>query len=578
MSRRNKEKRRRKEERELLTKREIEARETARAKRLKLILAIVAIVAAVAILAVVVISIVSAVLNSARINYESDDLSQYIYISRDDYMNYKADITANAIDDVTIDSALLRSLAKYRAAPTGSESRWFYPNSSTVLGVGDAIRFYYYGYTLDEDGNKIPFDGGSNIYSFTGDAQVDDTSAKTYIGEGKYIDGFELGLVGKKPTDYSGLNLITDRPIAEGDFISVTTSITPPDASKAQQSVTLLVRLDPESADSVYGVGFMEKFIGKNAGDKVESFVTDNCYGEKGKTVFTNVKINYIYDLGDNPLTVMGRFPVDYSAENLAGKICYFDIYVKQYNDYTMPLIDEAFVTEKLGLSLDEFNLYEGESVYEKYRSMIKEQVMEEDEAAIRGFVEKIMWDVYSKKLVVKYIPAGDINEYYEDYLYEIESGYQSESTTGSVSTLDAYAISKLGLKSGDDWRAYLRSTAQARIAERVVFYYVLRAEGLMPTEDEIVREYNKLIDEYIVSYLSYYGKGTTPADYPSIEAYNKAWADAKAGVLAVYDEDYMRENAIFNIGIGRLVSLADKTVTRGTALTPEEYTTFPLV
>ena len=99
-----------------------------------------------------------------------------------------------------------------------------------------------------------------------------------------------------------------------------------------------------------------------------------------------------------------------------------------------------------------------------------------------------------------------------------------------------------------------------------------------MPTEEEVVREYNRLIDEYIVSYLSYYGKGTTPEDYSSIEAYNKAWADAKAGVLEVYDEEYMRDNAIFNVGIERLSALADKTVTRGPAFTPEQYTTFPLV
>ena len=47
-------------------------------------------------------------------------------------------------------------------------------------------------------------------------------------------------------------------------------------------------------------------------------------------TSFTKIKVNAIYDLGDNPLTVTARFPVDYSEESLAGKVAHFDVYVTQ--------------------------------------------------------------------------------------------------------------------------------------------------------------------------------------------------------------------------------------------------------
>ena len=100
------------------------------------------------------------------------------------------------------------------------------------------------------------------------------------------------------------------------------------------------------------------------------------------------------------------------------------------------------------------------------------------------------------------------------------------------------------------------------------MFYYIVRAEGYTPTEAEASAELEKLIKEYIISYLEYYEKGTTVEDYKSVEEFNSAWAAAREEVLKVYDENYFRENVLYNFGIEKLVSLADVKISRGPVTT----------
>ena len=47
--------------------------------------------------------------------------------------------------------------------------------------------------------------------------------------------------------------------------------------------------------------------------------------------------------------------------------------------------------------------------------------------------------------------------------------------------------------------------------------------------------------------------------------------------ILKVYDENYFRENVIYNFGIEKIVGLADVKITRGPAFTSEQYTPIKL-
>lgn len=560
MSRRRRERREAKERKALLTRREAEALEEKKARRVRIFLLVFAIVALVSIVAAIAVPLIISAVNSAVIDYDKDNLGNYITLTEEDYKNYTAKIKLDALDDVVIDDALIAHLSQYRKV---SGSGKYVRPGKRALGVGDAFKHFYIGYTLDEGGNKVIF--SSNVGEYVGTIESGNKASEGYIGDQSLIAGFELGLIGKNPIDYSGLNVVEGRPTEYGDYVSVTYTIIPPDASTAEENVTEFIELTPEVTDALYAVGFVDKFIGKTPGEGVTSFALKDVKGVEGMTSFTKIKVNAIYDLGDNPLTVTARFPVDYSEESLAGKVAHFDVYVTQVIYYEVPEVTTEFLKDRVHLEDEEIEALEGTTAKEKYRSYVKNNLEEAERDTIVSAVEAIMWDTYLKRVKVKYLPRGSVMEYYNDYVDEVETAYSSASSSGASGDLDGYALTYFNLGPKDDWRAYLWSVAEQRVTEKVIFYYIIAREGFTPSDEEYKALYDDVLNEYLDSYLS--SLKIYPENYEKYEDYLKVREEKLPSVLAVYDEAYMRENVIYLYGIEKIVDLATVEITRSESI-----------
>ena len=116
------------------------------------------------------------------------DLSGYVEIDEKYYKNYTVEIKVNEVTDEDVDEAIDQVLDTKQSLLPGT----------TPIESGNTVYIYYTGYYLDDEGEKVYFDGGSNS-----------TSSSAYalkIGSGQFIDGFESNMIGKKPADYSSEN------------------------------------------------------------------------------------------------------------------------------------------------------------------------------------------------------------------------------------------------------------------------------------------------------------------------------------------------------------------------------------
>ena len=141
-------------------------------------------------------------------------------------------------------------------------------------------------------------------------------------------------------------------------------------------------------------------------------------------------------------------------------------------------------------------------------------------------------------------------------------------SATGqyvTYKTFDEFAPIYLGLGAGGDWKAEVYKQSESFIKERMVMFYILRAENLLPSEEELMAERDEIFREYlddaIKQYLDYYGK--TREDYTD-EEYEEVVEECRDIVFFNFEENYFIIRAYFNI-------LAEEAVKWPTVITLDE-------
>ena len=236
----------------------------------------------------------------------------------------------------------------------------------------------------------------------------------------------------------------------------------------------------------------------------------------------------------DNPLVVETFFPENYQSAELAGKTAYFIVTVAKLAEYDAPELNDAFVTEKLQLDEEDLKGYEGETLAEKYRSYVEEQVLIENGLDIDSLVMEAFWKSVEGHAVVKKYPEKQLKETYDSFMEELEYYYEYYSYYYGYE-YHTFMCLYLGLEVGSDWQAYLEELAKEQVKEKLVFFHIMNVEGLKPTNEE----YELLFDEYLVEVLA--AKGVTPEKYATIEEYNKDKETYKEQILKQNGEDYFK-------------------------------------
>ncbi len=506
----------------------------------KLFLIIFAVIALIGIITAAVFGVISA-FGKRTLDYEKARLSKYISIDPSEYKSF--DVLLNLdrlVDDEGNDTEYFKLAVQNEILKLLYSNRKATDNKNKIgqtVKAGDTANIYYYGYTLDEDGKKVPFSGGSNF---------SDKVTSLGIGSGSMIVGFELALVGKNSNDYRTMTKHTEGTVQDGQLVTITYTAAYFDGS-VEKNATTTVDLS-EDVDAKWGEGFKDYLLGATIGATISENLTVDRTGSDGITrtdIYSSVKVVNAIEFGEGePLTIDVTFPRPYSSADLEGKAVKFDIYIVTSVSYDTPEFNDVFITETLGVKAEDLAEYgdENSSLTEKYTEKIRADLLEEHRLEVNSLIETEMWEYYHRIVKVKKLPKADVSLFYSNYESEINSYYSSYSSY--YSSFDQAARDYLQIGSTADWRAALTEKAEQAVTEKLIFYYIARNEGLMPDEQTKGVIYDEMFDEMLDAYLEQYKVDRD--NYDTEEEYNKQVEYYKSVILTQYGEDYITENALF--------------------------------
>lgn len=539
------------------------------------------ITAAVLLLVTIVTSvflIVDAVQEDRGFDYFESDLSKYVELSENDYKNYKLEIDFARPKDIDIDIALLSLVAAEKGAV--ADNGVF--SSKYTVYPGDVVQIWYRGYIFDEEGNPISVDGMSNM-SNTKPTQIT-------IGEGAFVPGFELGLVGKCSDDYTRFEKITDGVVEEDQVIYVTYTRMPVGGDEKKDKETgSFVRIDlsDPDVDEKFGKGFKSTML---AGIKIGTGLDFKAEINGKMYNYTNTTVKFATECekSENVIKVDCYFPYNYGSDgtasaNLRNEKAVFEVFIDYVQHYELAegvswdsekntyVISDEFVSKKVKeegslVTEEELLTYEGETLLEKYKSYAKSYLEQSYEETYRELVEEAIWAHLNKKAKIKKYPKSMVkpiqDEYVEDVYYQFkEKGgtlTDRNGVTTTYDTVDEFAVAYLSLAYTQiEWRDYLYSLAESLVGERLILYYLLNEiDGLMPDEATLAAKVQSIkdeyIDEYVKQYLEYDKK--TEADFTP-EEYEEYVKERTEEILSYYDDDHFIETAYYEIAFDTLVT-----------------------
>ena len=470
-------------------------------------------------------------------DYFSEDLTKYVSIADSDYKGYTLTVKMGAVTDDSVAQQIMHTLYEYRSDEAKN------PGKTEPLSMGDTLEMWYRAYTKDESGKEVELDGFSNMASTL--------SYKLGIGSASLPLGVESSLIGVVIADYESLEDVAYKAgaiLSETDVVYLSYSLL---SSAGQSSVSgVRVDLSREDLDATFGTGFRAALLGKTVAEdaKLDSFTTST---DGGKYVYSNVKIDKAYPKSAKSITVEGMLPYDFEDYDIAGETVYFEIFPHYFTAYDVPALDETFILETLELTEEALSSYEGETVVDKYKASVRAELIASNETQLRELREEAMWYHYNDAAKIISLPEDAVLAVYYSDVAEIETVWASYKD--QYPKLDDFARAYLSLTADSDWRAMLRDDAEAEVKEKLIFYYIVRKEGILPTDEEYKKLYDELFDEYVV----YYMDGKTEADYSDAEKYKTARAAAEKAVAEYYGDAFFRDQVYYDFAIEALLDFS---------------------
>lgn len=504
----------------------------------KIFLIVFAAIALLGIVAAIVFGVINE-MSKKRIDYNTARLTKYIKISEDDYKSFDVLLNLDRLVDENGNdtAALARAIqAKIynlqysnRTATNGKE------NDDVVIKVGDTANIYYYGYTLDAEGNKVPFTGGSNLGG---------NIASLGIGAGNFIPGFEAALVGKDTGDYKTVTKRNTGVVNDGNIITITyTLVTFDNAAEVDKTATIDLSTD---VDATWGEGFKDFVLGATVGQKITGDLIVNKVGEDGVTrsdVYSNITVNSVLEFSEGEtLTIDVTFPRPYKDPALEGKSVKFDVYVDGVISYNTPDFDETFITETLKVTAEDLADYEGANLVEKYTAKIRADLLKEHESKVNEAIDAAMWEHFLAVVKVKKLPEAEVRYFYNNAVNEI-NGYYETYSSYYKNFADA-ACDYLQIAKGSDWKAEAQRRAEQSVTEKLVFYYIARTENLIPSGATLDALYEEMLADMTNQYLEQ--ANIKREDFKTEEEYNEKVQQYRDLILTNYGSAYITENVVY--------------------------------
>ena len=259
----------------------------------------------------------------------------------------------------------------------------------------------------------------------------------------------------------------------------------------------------------------------------------------------------------DNPMVIETYFPKAYQSQELAGKTAYFEVYVPlegesyRIKEYDAPEFNDEFITGTLGIAAGDLESYEGDTLADRYRASLREQLIVENGLDKETMAEELFWSSVLEGAVIKEYPAGNIKSFCDEFKEELTAYYNSNPYYAIYyPTLDIFACAYFGLEEGSDWQAQVRTVAENTIKEQLIFYYIATKEGFIPTEEEYRAEF----DRYLIDTLA--ANGIKRENFDTEEKYLEAIESYRQQLIKNNGEEAIREMINYNLTIKSILAL----------------------
>lgn len=446
------------------------------------------------------------------------------------------------MDRITDDS-VKTALMQARAAKRGKAKT---NNGETMakLEVGDDILLYFQGYSVDENGNK-----GSAINGL-GNFTVSNEEKRTYVLGGGSLDklglNLELKLIGQDLSKYTYCEIVDDGEIRENDilFITYEARVKADGEYSLRGAESERMNLADGGIDEVMGEGFTEMILGQNIGKAVANPSKVTYKSDEYETIrYTKIKVDYVLrptEEEQEPLSIMTTIPSSYENVNLQGSLVLFELYISHAVKYEVPEINDKFIRDDLGVSDETLAKYDGSNNTERFTAYTKDLLEKKNQAEIDSILIEAMWAHYYSIAEFKSLPEDEVNRLIEKQKKPLEEAYTKDSK--DFKSFDEYAQSYVTeyLKVELVWSDYFRQVAESEIKEKLIFYYVARAEKLLPSE----AEFSALAERVRKEDLEYtlLTNGITRDKYETDAEYEAAVSPHRASVEKYYaDEEVLR-------------------------------------
>ncbi len=453
-------------------------------------------------------------------DYIKADISQYIYMPSAEggggYKGYTVTVSMDRITEKTVQSAINKMMIEYRKEAKSEEG-----DENAVIELGDDILLYYKVYSVKEDDTRGEHISGWDNFSIT-----EEKNRTCTVGAGSLDDlglNLELELIGKDLSKYASCSIKNSGTIRESDIIFLTySSMVLKDGeykagpSGTQESINLALT----DMNALFGTsnngGFGDMLIGNTVDAVNEGLFTDIKFEtDEYEQIYYNVKVEYIMRTTANqdPLSIKTTIPCDSSADSsLKGKKIIIDLYIDHAIHYEMPTLDADFIKNEMLVTDATLNKYEGADEIERFYAYIEHLLTQADEAEISGIRLEAMWQHYYSIAEFKALPTEEVERLFSKVKAEIEAAYAKNNK--GYDTLDKFANAYVSdvYETTLTWTQYFKQQAEAEVMEKLIFYYVAKAENLLPNDAEYQSLATKIIEEDIAYELYQNGVSSTDA------------------------------------------------------------------
>ena len=342
---------------------------------------------------------------------------------------------------------------------------------------------------------------------------------------------------------------IYEGEFASSDSVYISYNVTVNGKTEEKRTKIVLTEANILNLDEPLRELFAPLLNGGKIGEIISHSVT---HSEK---LYSGVKVSCKYINQNKPMTVKTYFPADYQEKSFRNKEVYFDVYVDGVIYYEVPELNEAFITDTLKLTAEYLNSYDGDSLVEKYKSLLMDDLIYEYEYAVSVSLEEAAWEHLMSKAVFKKLPEGEIDRVYSSYKSQLTTYYNQNIEY--LSSIDEAAQVLFGFDGVESTEDALRNLATTDVKEKIVFYYIARRENLLPSKKEFEKLYDEkyqlILDDYLISVYC------LPEYFESEESYLEAVKHYEAEMKYYYTEESITEALYYEIAMPKIVELAEQ-------------------